>query len=75
MHPKKKITITGDGENYIFVVSLDTKRIELILQHPFFSPVDTIIGMNSVPDIVQIKFYKELQRLTNEYKASSTNSE
>jgi hypothetical protein len=75
MHPKKVIKITDDEAEYSFQVHLEKKRIDLILKKAFLSPVELIIGMNSVPDIVQIRFYKALQLLIREHQTTRPDSQ
>lgn len=77
MSPKVKIKITGefDGEycDYTFHVHMEKRRIELILKRPFNSTIEMIIGMNLVPDLAQIQFYKELNKRANEYQTANLN--
>jgi hypothetical protein len=73
MSPKKTVKISGSDGEYTFHVHLVRRRIELILRKAFFTEAELIIGMNLVPDDVQIKFYKKLSQLCDEYKSTSPN--
>lgn len=75
MSPKKQIVITYGSETFSFSVNLARKTIDHILQKTQSDQQDLIIGMNLVPDAVQIEFYKKLKRLADEYNATSVNQQ
>jgi hypothetical protein len=77
VHPQKrtiKIADPATGDSYSYSINLEKKRIELILKKPFLSTVELIIGEVLVPDLVQIRFYKELQILIREHQTSNPKS-
>lgn len=69
MHPKKIVKIREGTHEYAFHIDLAAKQVDLITRTIFPHEVDTIIGMNLVPDMVQIMFYRNLRKLNNEYNA------
>lgn len=62
MRTKKTVKLSKGNAEYVFYLNLEAKRIELITRSIFPVEVDTIIGMNLVPDIVQIQLFKEIRQ-------------
>lgn len=63
MHAEKQITIIEDSIEYTFVVNLVSRSVELVLAKEHGSQGDSIVSLHSLPDTVQIKFYRALNNL------------
>lgn len=63
MCSKKQITIIEDSVEYTFIVNLSSRSVELVLAKPHGSQGDSIVSLHSLPDTVQIKFYRALNNL------------
>lgn len=70
MQTSKTISIVHTNVEYIFIVNLATKQLSLVLQREVGSSLDSIVPLHLTPDVVQIKFYRTLNRLSNEYNAT-----
>lgn len=66
MRTKKTVKLSKGNAEYVFYLNLEAKRIELITRSIFPVEVDTIIGMNLVPDVVQIQLFKKIRQIVAE---------
>ena len=51
------------------MIDLATKQVDLVIKNTGTFPSGSIIGMAHVPDGVQIKFYRTLQKLVHDYNS------
>jgi hypothetical protein len=64
MSTKKIIRIEYDEEIYSFAIDLSTRSVDFITRQ-FDETHNTLIGMNDVPDRVQIMLYRAISQLVN----------
>lgn len=75
MRLKKTVKLSKGNAEYVFFLDWEAKRVELITRSIFPVEEDTIIGMNLVPDIVQIQLFKEIrQQLAKQHELTPSAS-
>ena len=71
MRLKKTVKLTSGNAEYTFYLNWEARRVDLITRSIFPVEVDTIIGMNSVPDVVQIQLFKIIRQGLAQRESSS----